>query len=306
MNSNQYKFKEGETHQFKIVGFTEIPGTEESFFILENNFGGKHLLESINYTQYNLEIGKNVNCRIDKINCSGKIYLEPDNPFYNVGEVYDFEFLEIIDQINSVGEKENAVLVKDIFGIKIACSIPSNLIYDNDKSTVKCKVTRIKKGKLFLTIPDLDESTNNLQIGNKYCFTVVEIKSIEDKTDYYILKDEFGKYYSLQKSMYEHYEFKTDQKVECIVTKYNTDGNLKVEPVHPHYIIGKSYSFNFIEIIKEKDALGNEEKVIIVKDIYGIETKVRSSKDSIPNPIPEKIYCKVDGIRKGKAILSLG
>ena len=38
---------------------------------------------------------------------------------------------------------------------------------------------RIKKGILFLIIPDLEESHNNLKIGNKYCFTLTEIKPLE-------------------------------------------------------------------------------------------------------------------------------
>ena len=95
MNSNQYKFQEGEIHPFKVVGFTEIPGTEESFFILQNSFGGKHLLKAISYTHYDLQIDTTINCKIDKINCSGKIYLEPENPIYKEGKIYDFKFIEI-------------------------------------------------------------------------------------------------------------------------------------------------------------------------------------------------------------------
>ena len=33
-DQNQYKFTEGEIHQFKVAGYTEIPGTDESFLIL--------------------------------------------------------------------------------------------------------------------------------------------------------------------------------------------------------------------------------------------------------------------------------
>ena len=57
--------------------------------------------------------------------------------------------------------------------------------------------------------------------------------------------------------------------------------------------------------MKEKDPLGKNEFVIIVKDIYGIETKVRSNLTYFKTDFPEKINCKVEGIRKGKAILAL-
>jgi len=302
---NQYKFTEGEVHPFKITGFSEIPGTDESFFILINPFGGKHLLKSIHYRHYNLQVNQTINCKIDKINCSGKIYLEPENPIYKEGEIYDFEFISIVDQINSVGEKEEAAIVKDKLGIEHKCSLPKSFYTDKPKSSIQCKVLRIKKGELFLAVPESNNHNPKLKIGNKYCFRVTDIKNLEKNTAYYILKDDFGNSYSLKKDMYEQYEFKIDQKVECTVTKFHTDGHLKIEPVHPHYKIGKIYLFNFLRTFEETDPLGNKEFVILVKDIYGIETKVRSNLDHLKTDFSEKISCKVEGIRKGKAILSL-
>ncbi|MGM0505351.1 MAG: hypothetical protein ACQESQ_12065, partial [Bacteroidota bacterium] len=72
-NKNQYKFTEGEKHLFTITGFTEIPGTDESYYILKNPFGGKHLLKANHYKHYQLNKGQVIKCKIDKINCSGKI-----------------------------------------------------------------------------------------------------------------------------------------------------------------------------------------------------------------------------------------
>lgn len=302
---NQYKFTEGETHRFKITGFKEIPGTDESFYILENPFGGKHLLKSIHFRHYNLHVNQTILCKIDKINCSGKIYLEPENPFYKEGDIYDFELLSILNQMNSVGEKEKAAKVKDQFGREVICSLPDNYDINSDNNRIQCKVLRIKKGELFLAIPDSNGQDSNLKIGNKYCFSVSDVKELEKHIDYYILKDDFGKSYALKKDMYEHYEFKIDQKVECIVTKFHSDSHLKIEPVHPHYKVGKTYLFKYIRTIVEKDPLGNKEFVILVKDIYGIETKVRSNLDYHKTDFPEKISCRVEGIRKGKAILSM-
>ena len=104
--------------------------------------------------------------------------------------------------------------------------------------------------------------------------------------------------------MYEHYGFQIGQKVECVITKFNVDGHLKIEPVHPHYEIGKTYLFKYLKTISEKDPLGKEEKIILVEDVYGVETKVRTKNTAIKDSLPEKIQCKVEGIRKGKAILS--
>lgn len=301
---NQYKFTEGEIHTFKITGYTEIPGTDESFFILENQFGGKHLLKSHHYEQYNLTVGEGVVCKIDKINCSGKIYLEPENPFYKPGNTYEFDVEATKEQINSVGEKENVVVVKDRFGNDTTCSLPPDFDTTQLSNKIKCKVLRIKKGQLFLSIPEYDEAFNKLKIGEKYYFTIEAIKPLKRNIEYYILKDEFENRYSLKKDMYEHYGFGIGQKVQCFVTKFNVDGHLKIEPVHPHYEIGKTYPFKFSKIKKEFDPLKKEEYVIVVEDIFGIETNVRSNKIHIESQLPETLYCKVEGIRKGKAILS--
>lgn len=302
---NQYKFTEGETHSFKITGFTEIPGTDESFFILENPFGGKHLLKANTYKHYNLKVNQKITCKIDKINCSGKIYLEPENPIYKEGEIYNFKFVKIIDQINSVGEREKAAIVQDQFGNEIACSLPKNCQLSENIKNLQCEVLRIKKGELYLSIPENDNSDQKLEIGKKYWFTVTKIKPLEN-IKHYILKDDSGNLYSLKKDMYQQYGFNIGQRVECIVTKFNTDTHLKIEPVHPIYEIGKTYSFDYLYTEIDHDPLGKKEIVLIVKDVYGLETKVRSVESgNIPDPVPEKINCKVEGIRKGKAILSL-
>ena len=303
-NQNQYKFTEGEIHRFKITGFTEIPYTDESFYVLENKFGGKHLLKSLHYKNYGLYIDQELNCKIDKINCSGKIYLEPENPWYKEGEVYNFKFVKLIEHINSVGEKEKAAVVIDQSGTEVLCSIPKDCKLSENIKNLRCRVLRIKKGELYLSIPE--KSNRELLIGEKYCFDVTEIKPLENKVEHYILKDDSGCLYSLKKDMYKHYGFEIGQNVECTVTKFNTDGHLKIEPVHPYYEIGKIYTFEFIKTEKELTPLGKEEYVIEVKDIYGVETKVRSVDfNKVPDPITDKITCKVEGIRKGKAILSL-
>lgn len=305
-NKNQYKFTEGEILRFNITGYTSIPETDESFYILKNPFGGKHLLKAFGYEHYNFKINQKINCKIDKINCSGKIYLEPENPIYKQGEVYDFEFIKIIDNVNSIGEKEKAAVVKDKFGKDIICSLPEDYKFPENIKKLQCKILRIKKGQLYLAIPKSKSVINNLEIGNKYWFTVVDIKKLENNIDYHILKDEFNNSYSLKIDMYKHYGFVIGQKIECTVTKYNSDGHLKIEPVHPHYIIGNTYSFKYLRTETDFNPLGIEENVIIVEDIYGVETKVRSQNTSfLQEPYPKHINCKVDGIRKGKAILSI-
>lgn len=304
-NQNQYKFKEGDIHLFTVAGYTEIPGTDESFYIVENQFGGKHLLKALHYRHYNLETGTRINCLIDKINCSGKIFLEPENPIYKQNEIYDFDVIRFSKQITSTGEGENFVIVKDLFGHENMCVLPHHFNPLNTNETIKCKVVRIKKGQLYLIHPGVETTRNFLQIGKRYLFTVFEIKEIED-TKFFILHDDYSNSYALKFEMYKHYNLCLGKQIECTVTKFGADGQLKIEPDHPYYKIGKTYPFKFLRIENDPDLLNKESKIIFVLDAYGIETKLSSFDSEILNkPIPENLYCRVEGIRKGKAILSL-
>jgi len=302
---NKYKFQEGENHLFKLTGITEIPGTGESFFILENQFGGKQLLKAIHYLHYNMKVGDDIDCRIDKINCSGKIFLEPENPFYKQGETYEFEVLRILEQLNSVGESEKVIIVKDSFGHENRCSLPENISPSQIGKKIKCKVVRIKKGVLYLIHPEMESTIKLLQVGKNYSFTVKEIKNL-DGINYYILNDDFNNSYSLKVDMYKQYNLCIGRQVNCTVTKFNTDGHLKIEPEHPHYKVGKTYAFKFLRIDNDNDPLNKESKIITVLDVYGIETRISAYNPEILNkPIPEYLHCKVEGVRKGKAILSI-
>jgi len=304
-NSTQHKFKEGETHLFTIDGFTEIPGTEESFYILRNQSGGKHLLKSNHYKHYNLKVDQEIKCKIDKINCSGKIYLEPQNPIYKAGQTYSFDFIKIIDHVNSVGENEKAAVVRDQFGIETLCSLPYDFDINVPIAELKCKVLRIKKGQLFLSYFESNKINSEIEIGQILSFTVKEIKQLEEQTEYYILKDEFDNSYSLKKDMYQHYGFIIGDTIKCTTTKYNTDGHIKIEPVHPYYKVGEYYLFKYLKTITEIDPLGNKESVILVSDYFNVDTKVRSQNIDANQKFGEFVECRVDGIRKGKAILSL-
>jgi hypothetical protein len=94
------KFSEGEWHQFLVVKKLEIPG-ENSYYLLESKMGNRLLMAAEHYENYGIKAGDTLNCHVDKINCSGKIYLEPENPYYIVGQIHQFEVLgkkEIADQ----------------------------------------------------------------------------------------------------------------------------------------------------------------------------------------------------------------
>lgn len=83
-------FPEGEWHCFKVLKQIRIPG-EDMYYLLESPLGNRLLLTAKYYSSYGIVAGAIIKCIVDKINCSGKIYLEPAHPYYKVGDRYIFQ-----------------------------------------------------------------------------------------------------------------------------------------------------------------------------------------------------------------------
>ena len=89
MSEENITYTEGQTYKYMIKNHIDL-SKNEKFYVLEDQAGRKQLLNSEYYEKYNFKIGQSINCRLDHINCSGKIFLEPEHPFYMEGKVYDF------------------------------------------------------------------------------------------------------------------------------------------------------------------------------------------------------------------------
>jgi hypothetical protein len=148
MSEKGIKYKEGEIHTFRIKNLVEMSGMEQ-YYVLEDEKGGKQLLNASYYETYNFKIGDLIRCRVDHINCSGRIFLEPEHPYYKEGEVYEF----VVDEIDMIHNKMDIsifeVRVRDIFGGIAFCRQEQKVPHYYEKGdVVKCKVERVKKGSL--------------------------------------------------------------------------------------------------------------------------------------------------------------
>lgn len=141
---------EGKEYNFTIQNKISLPD-DDNYYVLLDPFGKKHLLPLIYYSDYNLKIGTSISCNVDKINCTGRIFLEPKHPFYIAGEIYEFDFL-FVDKILDKEEKSTWVAVfKDVFGKKVYAPVLNHQMDINfSASKLKCKVEKLKKGKPYL------------------------------------------------------------------------------------------------------------------------------------------------------------
>jgi len=144
------KLELNSTCKCKIFNNIEFEGI--SYYILLDSSGNKHLLENKYFTNYNHQIGKTYNFRIDKINCKGKYFFEPEHPNYKIGKNYDFYFVEKRIEISKKKKIRELIICSDNKGVEIEVSFANNYFNSEflPKQKISAKVIRIKKGVLII------------------------------------------------------------------------------------------------------------------------------------------------------------
>ncbi|MCF6365209.1 MAG: hypothetical protein L3J35_03310 [Bacteroidales bacterium] len=297
-------YKEGESIRFKINKHIEL-SENENYYVLKDEFGRKQLLKSDFYENYNFKIGQDIICRVDHINCSGKIFLEPEHPFYKEGKIYDFKINKAEITKDRTGKGVVSIKFIDNIGNVATCTLGSA---DFQEYTVgrhlSCKVERIKKGKLYLSLVN-QKSQVDFNKGEYYKFKISDIKTLKDNIKYYILTDEQNNINLLKCEFYRHHNLKKGQIIECTIIKYSSKGYYILEPKHPYYEIGKTYEFEFVKEEKDAKSKITGDYDITVKDIFGEYVKFMSEKSLLIDGInPKSLKCKVSGVKKGKPLLN--
>ena len=292
---------EHEWYPFRIHKEVEFPDDGE-YFVLTDPYGYKHLLRKEFYLHYHFEIGSTIQCRIDKINCSGKIYLEPEHPLYTEGKSYDFEVVERKNITNLFGEKEEILVVKDLYGNLL--NIPTDEI-NPDNNSISCIVDQIKKGTLYITPTNATKTLKGLKEGDWFFSQIIKRFTDKENNDFFLLKDKNDHSFYLPIRYYENYHLQIGDQIYCKVVKIRSQWDYVIEPKSPYYSEGTVYDF----VVKDKKTEHNymEEKVylLVVQDVFENESNVEvSHKTYVFISIGETIRCKVDRIKKSKLLLS--
>jgi hypothetical protein len=143
--------EEGFEFNFTVEKIIDLP--DESYYILLSEFDKKYLLPTKYYDEYNLKIGKEIRCRIDRINCNGRVFLEPKSPIYSIGDKDIFTLLEVKQKekhrtkdkylvIKAISSKTNRAIVVD-FSSCLNYSLGENYL---------CEILKIKKAEMYLRL----------------------------------------------------------------------------------------------------------------------------------------------------------
>lgn len=295
------KFEEGSWYSFTISGLTYIPDKGD-FYVLTHESGRKMLLKSSFYTKYNFVLGQNIECRIDKVNCTGQVFLEPKHPIYSEGCLYSFPLIKVNKEEKSLF---NAT-VRDVLDNEIDVFVSQIKRYKINES-ILLKVVQIKKGIAVLQ-QDKSEvfTTSEKQIGNKIKLRIANITKY-NLEDYYILTEKNNEKAKLKLEHFKKYGFAVGKEINCQIIGFDLNNNsLVVEPINPWYVVGKSYLFKVESIVEYADLEGNIAINVIVldkvKNKCGVKvdelTAVRISK-------MKEVKCKVKGFRKGRPQLEI-
>jgi len=142
------KLEEGKTYTFNAVKIVELPGGEDNL-MLTGPDGRKYLLPLTCYRGYNLVSPGPVECKIDKINCSGKVFLEPAHPFYVEGESYIFDVRHSSEFTDGSGIRRRSITVSD--RLENLINVPAELVDElpEEGEKIRLRVERISKGRLY-------------------------------------------------------------------------------------------------------------------------------------------------------------
>ena len=106
------RLEQGRSLVFKI--HKKVVGPDgDDYFVMVDPFGDKHLVPVEYYSLYNLEVGKSYLCKVDKINCLGRIFIEPPHPFYKENKSYLFEFSKMFTEKHKSGYVYSYYLFRD-------------------------------------------------------------------------------------------------------------------------------------------------------------------------------------------------
>lgn len=300
------RLTKGAVYPFRILKTVSL-GPEDDYFVLEDPNGYKILLNKPYFEGYGFEPGQKIDCKVDKVNCNGKVFLEPIHPFYREGESYFFDFVCKDGLWNILNQEERFFIIRDRLEKEWKVRIHDQQVWDNPPKRIKCLVIRIKKGKLYLQASTVKQPVSRLRAGQRHTFLITDERHDPmHKATYYILTDQNGCNHMLKKKHYIRYGLKTGDKVTCLIRQVAADGFLILEPQHPCYVTGKSYQFPVDRMEEMVFTDGYRQKVLVLQDCFGEEVKLHVD-DRTAQLLASKRYiqAKVKEVVKGKPELEI-
>lgn len=290
------KLQENERYDFVVEKTVRLGGS--IYYLLKGPDDVRYLLKKSLYEHYNIRKGDTVDCRVDKINCRGEVFLEPANPHYAEGEEYEFKVAGRDVRLNETGEVIPVVVVKDVFNNDLVVPMrdidPGN---SYEKGVIKLRVARINKGKIRFTETAGGKKGDRIEEDSVYEFKIIDRMDGVDGKEYFLVLDPDNVHHVIPVEQYSYYGLKKGGSFTGSFIRYKESDTYRVEPLNPFYRAGVEYEFSLVSQAYKPDGKG---KILTVTDRHGLNHEVSVS---IDYAVRDKMVFRVDKIRKGWPLL---
>ncbi|MFO7723745.1 MAG: hypothetical protein R6V49_11045 [Bacteroidales bacterium] len=290
--------KEKSTYRFRVIRLITLPD-DTKCWVLTHDGEDRYLLPAAHYVDYGIAEGMALRCRVDKINCTGRIFLEPEHPHYLEGEQYTFTFLGGELQRDRLGNALRNLIFRGNHGETLECITMMDTIPFREGDFVEVRVNRIKKGKVEIE-PVFPMAQEMIHEGGNYPFLVTEVR--EDGT---ISIQGPGKITAmLNADYYRHHGLVPGVQFTGTILKWTADGLPLIEPEHPYYKRGGVYLFPVLREELAEHQFEKAQRVLIVEDCFGQEIKVFPGEDAA-GELPAAVRCRVERLKKGRPVVRI-
>ncbi len=147
------RYTEGRYLKFTVTGHI-ISESGQRFFVLLSRFKNRLLIPSDTYESFGIMIGVKVKCRVDKINCSGRILLEPMHGHFVANYRYPLKVVEECYITDHKGRKHKLHRIHDANRqLHLAFLYPDDGVKAGDFISGWYEGSR--KGKLFFRVVEV-------------------------------------------------------------------------------------------------------------------------------------------------------
>lgn len=287
---------EGNWYDFLVL--KKIAFADDEYYVLETPGKTKITIPAIPYENYLFKENQTISCKVDKISCSGKIYIEPKHPIYEVGKIYDFPIVQIKTTRCLFGNEMYLLYVHDVFNQRIEIPI-SNYIDINE--SISLKIARIKKGKIY-AYPNRAPFEAYFNDGQMITLIFMHKYYNFDNEIMYVAQDEFSCWHLIPAKYFPNYLILYHQTIRAKVSKHPTNDYFYIEPEHPVYKTDSIYSFEIVDIEintnnVNKNGFTEQNLTVRDKDKNDYQVQFFSNEHFLKNDI---IQLKALGIRKGQ------